>query len=174
MADLAAVAGGADQLPAVHDKATTDTDRAPDQDHVVDVAGRTTTMLGKDREVGLVGEGDRDIHPQGIGEDIAEWLIAPAEVRGHRDHAVAASDDTDDGDPYSDDALLGRDPTAKVGCESRECGGDVRDARAPARQVDPHMIEDLPAKPDGRRSERIDGDLQREHDGPVGIGTDER
>ena len=36
------------------------------------------------------------------------------------------------------------------------------------------MIEDLAAKPDGRGSERIDGDLQREHDGAVRIGADQR
>ena len=113
--------------------------------------------------------------PRASARRIAERLIAPAEVRRHRDHAVAASDDTDDGDADSDDALVRRRADREASAASPgECRGDVRDARAPARQVDPHMIEDLPAEPDGRGSERIDGDLQREHDGPVGIGTDER
>ena len=36
------------------------------------------------------------------------------------------------------------------------------DARAAAREVDPDEVEDLAAEPDGRRRQRIDGDLERE------------
>ena len=94
--DLAAVAGRAGQRLAVDDEAAADADRAPDEDDVVDAAGRAAAMLRERRQVGLVGERDRDVRSEGLGQVLAERLVAPAEVRRHRHHAVAPADDADD------------------------------------------------------------------------------
>ena len=120
VADLAAVAGGPGQRPAVDDEAATDTDRAPDRAATSSSRGPRPTMLGEGREVGLVGERDRHVRArERSASRLAERLVAPAEVRRHRDHAVAATDDADDGDPDPDDGLVGRRPDRGAPAASR-------------------------------------------------------
>ena len=53
-------------------------------------------MLGEDGQVGLVGERHPDIHLERLAQDLAERLVAPAEVGCDGDHAVAPPDDADD------------------------------------------------------------------------------
>jgi len=65
-----------------------------------------TPMFRQDREVGIVREGDRGVETERLGEGVAEGLVTPAQVRGHRHHAVAPADDADDGDAHADDAVL--------------------------------------------------------------------
>ena len=173
MADLAAVASRTRQRRAVDDEPAPDAHRPPHEEDVVDAARGPAPVLREHGEIRLVGEGDRDRQVQRLGQSVTERLVAPAEVRRHRHHPVAPTDDADDRSPGSHEGGGRRQSFADGGGQLGERSGDVVDARAPARKVDPKEFQRTSAQPDGSRGQRIDGDLEREHDRAGGIGADD-
>ena len=99
VADLAAVAGGPGERPAVHHQPAADAHLAGEVEDVVDADGGAAPVLGEHAEVRLVGDRDRDARPERRGEPLPERDVPPAEVRRHRDQPVLAPDDADDRDP---------------------------------------------------------------------------
>ena len=166
--------GDAGQGRAIDDHAAADADRAPQEDDVLDASGCPAPILRDDRQVGLVGERDRDRRPHRHGEALAQRFIAPAEVRGHEDEPVAPAHDADDGHADPDERVLGGQPVAEGGGQLGQVGRDVIDARPAAPDVHPNGIEDLAAEADGGRRQLVDRDLQAEDDGPVRVRADQR
>ena len=58
--------------------------------------------------------------------------------------------------------------------EIREVVGDLVDRGVALRTVHPHQLEHVSADPDERDGERVDGDLEGQHGGVLGVGSDER
>ena len=174
VADLAAVAGNAGERLAVDDEAATDTHLAPDEEHVVRSDRRTASELGERAQVSIVRDGDRQRRVERPGDALSERNVGPAQVRGDRDEAVAATHDADHRDADPDERRL--DPGARLD-PLRELGQvrcDFVDGRVSARAIDPDLGHDLTAQPDDRGPERVDGYLEREDRGSPGVEADER
>ena len=93
--DLAAVARDSGQRQRRRRSAPPPTPYSPEMNSTSSDADRgATPKLDQRAEVGIVGDGDRDRQrPSARAEPSPERDVAPAEVRGHRDEAVAATDD---------------------------------------------------------------------------------
>ena len=98
------------------------------------------------------------------GQTLAERFVAPAEVGGHRHHPVAPTDHADEGRAaptrLASDGSRARmrapSPTSAAVMSSTLERPRGRSIRTRSRRA--------PAEPDRRRGERIDRDLEGEHD----------
>ena len=127
VADLAGVAAGALEAVAAGDDARTDADVAGDVDELVGADARAAGVLGQRAEVGVVGQGHRDVEPQRREHDAAERHVVPLEVGGEPDEAVAAPHQARDADPDADQRRTPR------GRPRRRCGSGRPRPRRPAR-----------------------------------------
>ena len=164
--DLAAVAGDAGQRRAVDDQPPpTPTRPQTNTTSSTPMAAPRRCSARAPRSASLATAIGTS-RPSAPAEPLAERFVAPAEVGGHRDEAVAPPDDADDGDADADErSSSGRRARGAAAASSARSADDVVDADAcRVRPVDPDELEDVAAEPDHRGGQRVDGDLEGEHD----------
>jgi len=174
VADLAAVTGGPGQWPAVDDEPAAHADLAGDEQDVFSTDRRSAPQLRERAQIGLVDDGDRDGHGEGIREALSERDVPPSEVRCHRDEAVRAPDDPDDRHADPDEQVVRRSAGADLTGQLGEIGHRLVHREVAAGAIDPRELEDMATRPDDRDGERVDCDLQREDDGAVRDQADQR
>ena len=103
----------------------------------------------------------------------APRLVAPAEVRCQAYEAVLAPDDADHGHADAHDVIRRRPGDAQRIGQPQKVADDPFDRDVVGRAIDPSMLEDGAAEPDRRRGQRVDRDLEREDDTPVGGRVDD-
>ena len=157
VADLAREAGRPRQQAPVDDEAAADADLAGHVQHVVDADGRAAPRLTDDARVGVVHHRDRKGGRESTGEARAERDVDPAQVGGHRHHAVVAPDHARDRDADSDDGPVVA--LRQVGDEGREVGDDNIDRELDPGPVDTDPLEHLATEADDGNRDRVHEDL---------------
>ena len=112
--------------------------------------------------------------PRAPCEPLAEGHVPPAQVRRHRDEPVAAPDDADDRDADADDGVRRRPAPSDPSASSARSATIASTEEWPRGRSTRTMLEDLAAEADERRGQRVDRDLEGQHDRAVGLEPDER
>ena len=167
---LAGVASRTESGIAAEDHADPDPDLAGDEEQVGDARPDTATMLAEGAEVGLVGDGDRNLDAEATGQHLAEGHIAPAEVGCEVDESVRPSREPDDGDADAGEVVLdGHRRQQRLG----ELDGILdRLARGESttRTVDADTVVQMATESDRRHGDRVDSQLDGEDDSALGVG----
>ena len=174
VADLGGIPRAADERLAADRHAAADPDLAHDVNDVVDVDGRPAPVLGQAAEVRLVGDHERGVELEGGRQPVAQRNVTPAEVRGVTHHPVGTADDACHRHADTGQGLPAAQRRKGWPHEVHEVADDLIDVLVCARAVDALEPMDRAAEPDDRHRQRVDVDLQREDEGLVGPGTDER
>ncbi len=103
MADLAAVALGTHEQPAVDDDAATHTHLPREVDDVGRPDRAPPLALGDGTEVGVVADHDRDRQAERVGDQVAEGDVDPAEVGGEPYEPVRLAHEARDSDAHADE-----------------------------------------------------------------------
>ena len=174
VADLAGVAGRAGQRAPVDDQAAADADLARHVQHVVDADGRAAAVPRRGRpgrRRWRPRSGRRS--PSARASRSPSGTSTPAQVRGHRHHAVAAPDDARDRDADADDAASRRASGRSATRAARSATTSSTESST-LRPVDPDPLEDLAAEADDARPRASRRRSRGQDGGAVGVQADER
>ena len=166
MADLAGVAAGTLEAVAAGDDARTDADVAGDVDELVGADAGAAGVLGQRAEVGVVGQGHRDVEPERREHDAAERHVVPLEVGGEPDQAVAAPHQARDADPDADQGGR-RGGVLDDGADQAGHGRTDLPGLAVAVHRRLGALQDPAAEPDPGDDGAVDAEVDRDDVGPV-------
>ena len=173
MTGLAGVASSTQSRVASEDHTDADPDFSGHEQEIVDARRHTAAMLGEGAEVGLVGDRDRGVSAEALGEHLSEWDIPPSKVGSEVHEPVSPPRQTDDGDAdagevvpdgHRGDQRLGQLDGVLDGLAGRE---------STTLTVDADAVVHVSTESHRRHGDRVDGQLDGQDDGTLGAGRDD-
>ena len=169
MADLSTVSGRADEGPAVHDDTATHADLAGDEQHITLVDRSPAPQLRERSEVRFIGYRDRGNRRHRLRDACAEGRVGPTQVGGHLDETVAATNDTGDRHADADERVSVRHPFADGLGQLCQILDGLFEGEATTGPFRSDLVADPATQSDRCGRERVDRDLERQHDGAFGL-----